>query len=198
MTETTLTVPDIGDFTDVEIIEVLVNEGDSIAEEDSLITLETDKATMDIPASMAGTITGMLVKVGDRVSEGDAIAKIEAGAAATAESKPEESPPDTQETDDRPATEDTGTTDKAEAPAKPSSEPSLPKPSPTAHIDEVTFSTAHASPSVRRVARELGVTLPVAAYVEQVETGLIARGHGDEDVSVIARSVREASGIEDS
>ena len=93
MAEITLTVPDIGDFTDVEIIEILVKEGDSVALEDSLITLETDKATMDIPASEAGTIKGMLVKVGDRVNEGDAIAKIDSSGSPTVESQPAEPTP---------------------------------------------------------------------------------------------------------
>ncbi len=72
-------VPDIGDFTDVEIIEVHVSEGDTIAEEDPLITLETDKASMDVPSTAAGRITSLKVGKGDRVSEGDVIVDVEAG-----------------------------------------------------------------------------------------------------------------------
>lgn len=70
-------IPDIGDFTDVEIIEVLVSEGDTVSKEDSLITLESDKASMDIPAPFAGKVASVLVKTGERVSEGTPIIKLE-------------------------------------------------------------------------------------------------------------------------
>jgi pyruvate/2-oxoglutarate dehydrogenase complex dihydrolipoamide acyltransferase (E2) component len=63
-------VPDIGDFEDVPIIEILVSDGDTVAVDDPLLTLESDKATMDVPAPMAGTVRELLVKVGDRVSQG--------------------------------------------------------------------------------------------------------------------------------
>src|SRR3954453_22191255 len=66
-------VPDIGDFTDVPVIEVLVSAGDEVAEEDPLVTLESDKATMDVPAPAAGKITELKVSVGDKVSEGTVI-----------------------------------------------------------------------------------------------------------------------------
>jgi len=75
-----LKVPDIGDFKDVEIIEVLVKAGDEIALEQSLITVESDKASMEIPASIAGTIVEMKVTLGDKVSEGSVIAMIEPAA----------------------------------------------------------------------------------------------------------------------
>mgnify|MGYP001069850264 CR=1 FL=1 len=78
----TVKVPDIGDYDDVEIIEVLVGEGDNVAEEDSLITLESDKASMEVPCPQAGTISQMLVKVGDRVSEGSAVCMLEVAADA--------------------------------------------------------------------------------------------------------------------
>jgi len=79
MSETkTLTVPDMGDFSDVEIIEVLVRPGDTIEPEDGVITLETDKATMDVPATEAGKVTKLLVDTGDRVSKGDAVLEYEA------------------------------------------------------------------------------------------------------------------------
>jgi len=78
----TVKVPDIGDYDDVEIIEVLVGEGDSVAEEDSLITLESDKASMEVPCPQAGRITQMLVKVGDRVSAGSAVCMLEMAAGA--------------------------------------------------------------------------------------------------------------------
>ena len=73
-----LVVPDLGDFDDVEVIEILVAVGDSVAIEDPLVTLETDKATMDIPASHAGVISGIAVSVGGKVSAGDIVATIDA------------------------------------------------------------------------------------------------------------------------
>ena len=72
----TVEVPDIGDFDAVDIIEVLVSVGEDVVEETSLITLETDKATMDIPCPHAGTVEEILVKVGDKVTQGDAILKM--------------------------------------------------------------------------------------------------------------------------
>src|SRR5690554_5020722 len=80
MTIETINLPDIGNFDEVEIIEVLVEAGDTIEAEDSLITLETDKATMEIPAPAAGKITEMLVGLGDKVSTGMPIAKYEPAA----------------------------------------------------------------------------------------------------------------------
>ncbi|MGB0296613.1 MAG: biotin/lipoyl-containing protein, partial [bacterium] len=74
-------VPDIGDFQDVEIIEILVKPGDSVEAETSMITLESDKATMDVPAPQAGVVAELLVKVGDRVSEGNSILKMEPASA---------------------------------------------------------------------------------------------------------------------
>ena len=71
-------VPDIGDFDEVEVIEVLVAAGDEVEEEQALITLESDKATLEVPSSAAGKITEMKVKEGDKVSEGDVIALLEA------------------------------------------------------------------------------------------------------------------------
>ena len=72
-----LTIPDLGDFKDVEVIEVIAAPGDEVAVEDPLITLETDKATMDVPAEQAGTIVSIDVKVGDRVSQGGALVTLE-------------------------------------------------------------------------------------------------------------------------
>ncbi|MBT8089138.1 MAG: dihydrolipoyl dehydrogenase [Gammaproteobacteria bacterium] len=78
-----LTVPDLGDFEDVEVIEILVVPGDAVSVEDPLVTLETDKASMDIPASQAGTIVSVDVKVGDRVSKGSTVVTIEAAGSGT-------------------------------------------------------------------------------------------------------------------
>src|SRR6516164_11217271 len=87
-------VPDIGDFTDVPIIEVFVKPGDTVAAEDSLITLESDKATMDVPSPAAGTVKEVKVKLGDKLSEGSVILTLEAaGAAAPAKAAAEPTKP---------------------------------------------------------------------------------------------------------
>ncbi|HEV2976891.1 MAG TPA: biotin/lipoyl-containing protein, partial [Casimicrobiaceae bacterium] len=86
-------VPDIGDFKDVPVIEVFVKPGDVVKAEDSLVTLESDKATMDVPAPVAGTVRELKVKVGDKVSEGSAILTLEAAASA-APAAPGSMPPD--------------------------------------------------------------------------------------------------------
>ena len=83
-------IPDIGDFQDVEIIEILVKPGDSVEAETSMITLESDKATMDVPAPQAGVVAELLVTVGDRVSEGSSILKMEATSAPEGKSSVEE------------------------------------------------------------------------------------------------------------
>ena len=156
MSAITLTVPDIGDFNDVEIIEVLVGQGDTVAVEDPLITLETDKATMDIPASDAGTISRVMVKVGDRVNQGDTVAVLETSDSAALEAgDSNETGPTPKAGQPEPAT----TPEPAAAePPRPAAQP-VPAPLPAAEIDEAGFSTAYASPSVRRFARELGVNL---------------------------------------
>ena len=75
-------VPDIGDFNDVPVIEVLVKPGDTVKAEDSLVTLESDKATMDVPSPSAGVVKAVTVKVGDKVSQGTALLTLDSGAAA--------------------------------------------------------------------------------------------------------------------
>jgi pyruvate dehydrogenase E2 component (dihydrolipoamide acetyltransferase) len=148
-----VTVPDLGDFSDVEVIEVLVEAGEDIEVEQGLITLETEKATMDVPSTVAGTVTELKVKVGDTVNPGDEIAVIEpkAGGASSKVAKPEP-PKGAKAAKDpespRPEKPAPGSTSKAK-PAQPS----------VGRIDEATFSQAHASPSVRKLARELGVDL---------------------------------------
>lgn len=148
-------VPDIGNYKDVEVIEVAVNAGDSIGVEGTLITLETEKATMDVPSTTAGTIRELKVQRGARVSQGDVIAVVEATASAVAPASP------------APPLKAAGVVHSAgEVTA---SQPS-PQPAPAAAgegaktqaragIDEPGFARAHASPSVRKLARELGVDL---------------------------------------
>jgi pyruvate dehydrogenase E2 component (dihydrolipoamide acetyltransferase) len=158
----TIRVPNIGDFSDVEVIEVHVKEGDEISVEDALITLETDKAAMDVPSTVAGRIESVLVKVGDRVSEGSEIAVVQPGDAAKGEERKEsgeaeKSPKKTEKSPEKEAAKKREPERKtAEKPAQQTtagSQRRLPA------IDEAGFSRAHASPSVRKLARELGVDL---------------------------------------
>jgi pyruvate dehydrogenase E2 component (dihydrolipoamide acetyltransferase) len=173
-------VPDIGDFKDVPVIEVLVKPGDAVKAEDSLVTLESEKATMDVPSPSAGVIKEVKVKVGDKVSEGNVIVVLEAAgarvsaapaqaaAATTASPAPSQSPP-----------------------ASPSPDRKAPSVSAGAgpQVDSESFRKAHASPSVRALARELGVDLSrvkgsgpknrvlredVQRYVKEVMSGATA------------------------
>ncbi|WP_431132032.1 dihydrolipoyllysine-residue acetyltransferase [Variovorax paradoxus] len=139
-------VPDIGDFKDVAVIELLVKPGDQIAADQSLITVESDKASMEIPSSAAGVLKELKVKVGDTVNIGDLIAVLEGTAAAAA-------PAPAQAAAAAPA----AATASAPAPAAASSAPAAAAP----HEPTVapTGKLPHASPSVRKFARELGVPL---------------------------------------
>jgi pyruvate dehydrogenase E2 component (dihydrolipoamide acetyltransferase) len=138
-------LPDIGDFSGVEIIEILVGPGDRVAVEDPLIVLESDKATLEVPAPQAGEIKQLKVKVGDKVSEGDLLLTMDVEAGA-----------DAQQEDKAPETE--ATKDEAAPMEKPQPEPSKAEPveQPPA---EATSAKAHASPAVRRFAHKLGVDL---------------------------------------
>ena len=147
-------VPDIGDFTDVPVIEVLVKPGDTVKAEDSLVTLESDKATMDVPAPVAGVVKSVGVKVGDKVSQGHLILTLDeaAGAAAPAQAASAAKPaasaapapaasaaaaaPPVQ-----PAAAPATTPPKAPAPA------AAPAATPSAPVDDAAFRKAHASPS---------------------------------------------------
>lgn len=149
-----IVLPDIGDFDEVEIIEVLVQEGDAVAIDDSLLTLESDKASMEIPSTDAGVVKEIKVKVGDKISQGHIIVVIESAAEA-ANSAP------APVAAASPALEAAPATETAPAPVESPAPAAAPQPSvsPTANIDEVSFSNAYASPSVRRFARELGIDL---------------------------------------
>jgi pyruvate dehydrogenase E2 component (dihydrolipoamide acetyltransferase) len=172
-------VPSLGDFKDVEIVEVSVKPGDTVAPEQPLITLETDKAAMEVPAPAAGKLLELVVAKGGRVSEGDLIGVIEGTPAAPAV---------------------TAVPAAAAAPRPvPAAAPPRPAPAAPARsgggtlppINEATFGKAHASPSVRRFARELGVDLgqvkgtgpkgrilveDIKAWVKAVLSGAVATG----------------------
>jgi pyruvate dehydrogenase E2 component (dihydrolipoyllysine-residue acetyltransferase) len=153
-------VPDIGDFKDVPVIEVLVKAGDSVRAEDSLVTLESDKATMEVPAPFGGVVKEMKVKVGDKVSEGALILTIEAL---------DRTP---QPAANKPVTAPAASANTAPAPSGPTTQPQAQTapvaafpPAPAAVsitlavVDEAGFAHTHASPGVRRFARELGADL---------------------------------------
>ncbi|MCC7079875.1 MAG: dihydrolipoyllysine-residue acetyltransferase [Burkholderiales bacterium] len=208
-------VPDIGDFEDIPVIEVLVHPGDAIKPEDPLVTLESDKATMDVPAPIGGVVQAIRVKVGDKVSKGSLVLTLDAGGApavakaadpapAAAAKGSMTAPPAPLAASDRTGTQD------APVPVAPPVEPEPARAAETheaaaaaqagarahppvvaAEIDEAGFALAHASPAVRRLARELGVDLAqvrgtgpkerilredVQAFVKQALTRPQARG----------------------
>jgi pyruvate dehydrogenase E2 component (dihydrolipoamide acetyltransferase) len=142
----TVTVPDIGDFKEVEVIEILVKPGEAVAKEQSLITLESDKATMEIPSPGAGVVKELKVKVGDKVAKDSPILILE----GKEERRGEARPPEPKAAPPKPAA----------APA-PITNPSA-RPVPREPREE-TSAKAHASPSVRKFARELGVPLAQVA-----------------------------------
>jgi len=145
-------VPDIGGYKNIPIIEVLVKPGDSINVEDTLITLESDKATLDVPAPAAGIIKELKIKTGDKVSEGTLLLTLEPANQAPAPAKI------AKETVQQPPA--AATSAKTTTPTPAELPPPPPPPSTTSEpVNEVTFTAAHASPSVRRFARELGVNL---------------------------------------
>ena len=143
-------VPDIGDFKEVEVIEVMVAVGDTIKAEQSLITVESDKASMEIPASQGGVVKEVKVKVGDKVAKGSVVVVVEGAAAAAAPAA---------KTDAAAAAPAAKAEAKAEAPA--AAAPAS-RPAPAAALEDPNLKPGqlpHASPSVRKFARELGVNL---------------------------------------
>ncbi len=214
-------VPDLGDFDEVEVIEVMIKPGDTIALDDPLVTLETDKAAMDVPSTAAGRVAEVRVSTGDRIAKGDVIVVLEEAdddAAEPADSDEAATLPSADTSGDATRLEDgrtqTGRSEDQDEAADEDAEeasgaetgkrrevqdktsageasdgPLLPP------IDEAGFTKAHASPSVRRLARELGVDLAavkgsgrkgrvtdedVKAWVK----GFIARGRAHDAVSL--------------
>ncbi|EIP88852.1 dihydrolipoamide acetyltransferase [Burkholderia humptydooensis MSMB43] len=166
-------VPDIGDYKDVPVIEIAVKVGDTVEKEQSLVTLESDKATMDVPSPAAGVVKGILVKVGDAVSEGSLIVVLEASGAAA--SAPQAAAPAAAPVQAAPAPA------PAAAPAPQAATAAAPAPAASGE-----YRASHASPSVRKFARELGVDVSrvtgtgpksritkddVTAFVKGVMTG---------------------------
>jgi pyruvate dehydrogenase E2 component (dihydrolipoamide acetyltransferase) len=143
-------VPDIGDFKDVPVIEIFVKTGDVVKAEDALVTLESDKATMEVPSPAAGTVKELKVKLGDKLAEGSVVLLLETaevGAVVPA----------------APSTVPAAAPAPVAAPAAPAPDVAAPAPAsaaaPAPAVDSEGFKGAHASPSVRKFARELGVDL---------------------------------------
>ncbi|HET8723305.1 MAG TPA: dihydrolipoyllysine-residue acetyltransferase [Anaeromyxobacteraceae bacterium] len=195
-------VPNIGGFKDVGVVDVLVKPGDAVAADASLVTVESDKATMDVPAPVAGTVREVKVKVGDRVSEGSLVLLLEVtgeaeaapprapAAPASAPAAPPQAAP--------PAAPVARPSPPAAAPTPPAPEPArvpgpLPAPRAAAGAEPPATGLVHASPSVRKLARELGVDLSrvtgsgprgrvlqedVQRFVKQALAGQVASGPG--------------------
>ncbi len=186
-------VPDIGDFKDVEVIELLVKPGDAIAVDQSLITVESDKASMEIPSAAAGVVRELKLRIGDKVSKGSLVLLLEPAAAAAATAPAVAAEPAAA---DKPAAVTPESAPKADsgdraavAPAVPAAEAPAAGGEPVGAIS----GTVHASPSVRATARELGVDLSrvsgsgpkgrvthddVRAFVKRVMQGAQAAGSG--------------------
>ena len=180
-------LPDIGDFDSADVIEILVKIGDLVKENDSIITLETDKATMEIPAPFSGKITNLEIKVGDKLSHGDLILTIESELESSV--KPQEPEPEFSLEDSTPVKDKPNKLDQKK--------------------EEITLDTesgSHASPSIRKLARELGVSLSkisgsgqkgrilaedLKSYVKQIVT----TGSIDDEVEIIPLSrIKKISG----
>ena len=187
-------LPDIGDFDSVDVIEILVKIGDLVKENDSIITLETDKATMEIPAPFSGKVTNLAMKVGDKVSHGDLILTVE----SDSEPAEIESEPSVKSKEPKP---EVGLEDSTQAKDKPNK---LDQKKEEISLD--TEPGSHASPSIRKLARELGVSLSkisgsgqkgrilaedLKSYVKQIVT----TGNVDDEVEIIPLSrIKKISG----
>jgi pyruvate dehydrogenase E2 component (dihydrolipoamide acetyltransferase) len=176
----TVTVPDIGDFDEVEVIEILVNTGDQVDLEQSLLTLESDKASMEIPSTAAGEITRLMVSVGDKISAGTEIVEISTTAdTAAATPAPE------------PATEAPAPSPQPAPAAAPKADTAARQQntrSPTQRMARETGRRAHASPGVRKFARQLGVDLSLVAG--SGHKGRVLKS----DVKTFVKSSMESSG----
>jgi len=151
-----INVPDIGDFNEVEVIEVLVKVGDEIEAEDAIISLESEKATIEVPCPEAGTVEAVLVKEGDVVSMGSPMIKLKASAGVTESSDDKQDQAAAVETDEKAEPEQVAVVEPAKPPQPAASKP---PPIPVQIPKHASGKLAHASPSVRKFARELGVEI---------------------------------------
>jgi len=187
-------LPDIGDFDSVDVIEILVKIGDLVKENDSIITLETDKATMEIPAPFSGKVTNLAIKVGDKVSHGDLILTVETDSGPV-ESESEPSAKSKEPEPEVRLDDSTPSKDKQNIPDQKKEKISLD-----------TEPDSHASPSIRKLARELGVSLSkikgsgqkgrilaedLKSYVKQIVTS----GDIEDEVEIVPLSrIKKISG----
>jgi len=174
-------VPDIGDFKDVPVIEVLVKAGDKVKAEDPLVTLESDKATMDVPAPLSGVVRDIAVKVGDKVAEGALVLTLVTDGALAAAAAPSPSP---QPSVASPAASGSGSAPVAPATGSASVAPASARGSA---VDEAASALAYAGPGVRKLARELGVDL--AAVTGSGNKGRITK----EDIEAAAKAPPQPS-----
>ena len=191
-------VPDIGGYDDVPVIEVLVAVGDTVAKDQGLVTLESDKATMEVPAPFAGVIRELKVKVGDAVSEGSVVAMIEAeGVGAAEAAKPDAKPAEAAKPVTKPEPEVRTAETATAVPPAPSPQPSPASGRGGAAAPPVRFEAAavmpgsvpYASPAVRLFARELGVDLSQVAGSGR--NGRI----GKEDVQKFVKAALQGGGV---
>ncbi len=180
MTTEIIKVPDIGDVNGVEIIEVLVEVGDTIAKDDLIVTLESEKATMEVPSEIAGKITKVLVSVGDEVAEGAELVEIEASSSE-------------KQTQDRIQKEQVAVEAPVETPKKVVEKP-MPKqlkkaPPPVVDSQTLSGKKAHASPAIRKYARELGADINI--ITGSGRKGRITKA----DVKAFIKQAMQAGGI---
>ncbi|NOU23713.1 MAG: dihydrolipoyllysine-residue acetyltransferase [Methyloglobulus sp.] len=173
-------VPDVGGVASIDVVEVLIKPGDTVALEQIIATLETDKASMDLPASAGGTVQQVHIKPGDKVSEGSLVATVLMNSAA-APAKPEE--PAQKPEAPAPVTQAQPAPVKTPEPIKSAATSLI----PTASIGQSVSITAHASPSVRLFARELGVD------ITKITTGNGRKGRilKDDVKSFVKRAISE-------
>ena len=152
-------VPDIGEFDAVEVIEVLVKSGDAVSVEDPLLTMESDKASMDVPSPFSGTVKTIKIKAGDKVSQNDLILTLVVKELETAVTETSAETENSEAT--APETKDIVSTRKSESTSSGavSKEPARRPPPIVMSVNQKSFLRAHASPSIRKFARELGVDL---------------------------------------
>lgn len=178
-------VPDIGGHENVDVIDVAVKAGDRVAVDDTLITLETDKATMDVPCEAAGVVQEVKVKVGDKVSEGSLIILLSAEAAETAAPSAEKASEPAPAAEPAPAVQ-------AAPKAEPAVVPQTTVAAPVAafgSVNESGFAKAHAGPSARKLARELGVDLSLVKG-----SGLKGRIIGDDIKAFVKAAMQGGAG----
>ncbi|MEY3758518.1 MAG: dihydrolipoyllysine-residue acetyltransferase, partial [Pseudomonadota bacterium] len=155
-------VPDVGNVAEIDVVEVLIQAGDIVELEQTVATLETDKASMDLPSSAAGTIQQVYIKPGDTVSEGSLIATVLVSDAEVSEAEPAAQPAAVVAETPAPAVVVEKAPEPVSLPVQRAPEPKAPE---VLQAPEVSGAKAHASPSVRLFARELGVD------VAKIKTG---------------------------